>query len=107
MKKSLWFRFVNAIGLDDGRDGLSFNKLVTCTIAALVVHAVVARADIATNAMILALAVLFSGYGFKGIGLFSTMYRRTDTVTMTGDVARVVATSRTESTTKAPSPPEG
>lgn len=86
----MWFRFLNAIGLDDGKDGASWNKLVTGVLTGTVVYAIVHQLDVGTNLLILALGVLFGGFGLKGISLFSSMYKRTDSVALTGDAAKVV-----------------
>ena len=91
---SLWSRLVTAVGLDDGTGDLSFNKTVTALLCTLVVYLAVRQLEIGTHLLVLAICVQFSGYGFKGIKLFSTMYRRTDSVHLTGDAAAVVKAVR-------------
>ena len=92
----MWFRFLNAIGLDDGRDGASFNKTVTAVLTATVVYAIIHQLEVGTHLLILALGVLFGGFGLKGISLFATMYKRTDSVSLTGDAAKVVEAIRAQ-----------
>ena len=94
MIRRAWFGFVSALGLDDGVDSLSFNKTITALLCALVVYLAVRQLEIGTHLLVLAICVQFSGYGFKGIKLFSTMYRRTDSVHLTGDAAAVVKAVR-------------
>lgn len=86
----MWSRLVEAVGLDDGAGGLSFNKTITAVLCALVCYLAVKQLEIGTHLVLLAICVQFSGYGFKGIKLFSTMYRRTDSVALTGNAADVV-----------------
>ena len=86
----MWFRLVNALGLDDGDRSLSFNKTITAILTAVVVYLAVTQREIGTHLLVLAICVQFSGYGFKGIKLFATMYKRTDSVALTGDAAKVV-----------------
>lgn len=90
----MWFRFLNAIGLDDGRNGASYNKLITGVLTGTVVYAIVNQIEVGTHLLILALGVLFGGFGLKGISLFSSMYKRTDSVNLTGDAAKVVEAVR-------------
>jgi hypothetical protein len=87
-------RLVFALGLDDGGDSLSFNKTVTAILCALVVYLAVRQYEIGTHLLVLAICVQFSGYGFKGLRLFSTMYKRTDSVNLTGDAAKVIEAIR-------------
>ena len=89
-----WFHLVNALGLDDGKDGMSFNKSVTAVLTATVVYAIVRQIEVGTHLLILALGVLFGGFGLKGLAMFATMYRRTDSVHLTGDAAAVVKAVR-------------
>lgn len=86
----MWYRLVNALGLDDGGDSLSFNKTITAILCAVVVYLAVTQREIGTHLLVLAICVQFSGYGFKGLKLFSTMYKRTDSVSLTGNAAEVV-----------------
>lgn len=90
----MWFRFLNAIGLDDGRNGASYNKLITGVLTATVVYAIVNQIEVGTHLLILALGVLFGGFGLKGISMFATMYKRTDSVNLTGDAAKIVEAVR-------------
>lgn len=81
------FRIWRTLGLDDGKDGLSFNKTVTAVMTATVVYAVVHGIEVGVNLLILALGVLFGGFGLKGLSLFTTLYRRRDTVALSGTMA--------------------
>lgn len=90
----MWFRLLNAIGLDDGKDGASYNKLITGVLTGTVVYAIVNQIEVGTHLLILALGVLFGGFGLKGISLFATMYKRTDSVALTGNAAEVVKAIR-------------
>lgn len=90
----MWSRLVFALGLDDGGVGLSFNKSITAILTAVVVFLAVTQREIGTHLLVLAICVQFSGYGFKGIKLFATMYKRTDSVNLTGDAAKVVEAVR-------------
>lgn len=83
-------RLVFALGLDDGTDSLSFNKSITAILTALVVYMAVRQLELGTHLLVLAICVQFSGYGFRGMKLFATMYKRSDSVNLTGDAAKVV-----------------
>lgn len=86
----MWRRLVTALGLNDRGGDLSFNKTVTAVLTATVVWAILHQLEVGTNLLILSLGVLFGGFGLKGLSLFATMYRRTDSVALTGDAAKVV-----------------
>jgi hypothetical protein len=86
-KSGIWPAIVRAIGLDDGKGNLSFNKSITLAMCVMIIGAVYRSLVIETHATIIVVCVLFSGYGFKGIQMFSTMYRRTDTITTQVQVA--------------------
>lgn len=90
----MWSRVVTALGLDDGSGDLSFNKTITAILCALTVYLAVHQYEIGTHLLVLAIGVQFSGYGFKGMKLFATIYRRTDSVALTGNAAEVVKAIR-------------
>lgn len=85
----MWYRLVSALGLDDGGESLSFNKTITAILCAVVVFCAVTQRELGTHLVVLAICVQFSGYGFKGMKLFATMYKRTESVALTGDLAKV------------------
>lgn len=78
-----------ALGLDDSNGGLSFNKTVTAIFTAVVAYAVIQGIEVGTHLTVLAIAVLAAGFGLKGLSMFFSSYKRTESVSLTGDVGEI------------------
>lgn len=66
MLGAVWFALLKAFGLDDGNDGLSFNKLVTTVALATFVYCVVTRREPSWPLLSFGIVVIGAGFGLKG-----------------------------------------
>lgn len=82
-------RLLELLGLDDSKGGTSFNKVVTAIFTAVVAYAIIHGIEVGTHLTVLAIAVLAAGFGLKGLSMFFSSYKRTESVSLTGDVAKV------------------
>lgn len=96
----MWGQFVRAVGFDDGKGGVSFNKMVTFTALWAFIGAVFVIIRELRQVPPLAvwsfgLACVSAGFGFKGLNAFLATRRenltQTDTssVQLTGDLTEI------------------
>lgn len=62
----MWARVVTAVGMDDGKGNLSFNKLVTAVALGTFVYAVVRRLHPTWELLTFGTVVIGAGFGLKG-----------------------------------------
>lgn len=93
-----WSRLVTALGMDDGKGSLSFNKTVTLVALVTFVYAVVRSLSPTWEVLTFGTVVIGAGFGLKGY--LGAIKRQTTTARVTAtshiDAAAVVKAIKTE-----------
>lgn len=88
----MWLTLCRALGLDDGKDGLSFNKSVTAVALVLFAYCIVTRREPSWPLLSFGVVVIGAGFGLKGF--LGAVKQNTMVATTHTDTAKVVEAVR-------------
>ncbi len=92
----MWRQFVHAIGMDDGKGHLSFNKSITVVLCTVFAVCALRRIEVGWPLLVFGTVIQGAGFGLKGYLAALEKQNTTATVnattTLSGDLAAITKT---------------